>query len=273
MTEAGKNAYHSDEELIKTEVRGNIMLIGLNRPKERNAFTTGMLFQLCEAYTKMEEDPNVRCGLVYAEGKHFTLGLDLPDVTAFMQKERRFPLPPGAVNPFAVTPGDRVRTKPVVVAVHGFCFTIGIELMLASDIRLAAPSTRFGQIEVQRGIMPFGGATMRWVEMCGWGNAQRYLLTGDELGGEEAFRIGLVQELVEKKSLMERSIQMAENVAAQAPLAVQASLASSRKSVLEGETAAAKDLMSVSFDLMDTADAQEGRDSFTEKRKAVFTGK
>jgi enoyl-CoA hydratase len=89
-----------------------------------------------------------------------------------------------------------LRTKPVVVAVQGVCFAVGIELMLAADMVVAAEDTRFGQIEVRRGIFPNHGATLRIVERAGCGNAMRYLLTGDEFDAATALRLGLVQEVV-----------------------------------------------------------------------------
>ena len=107
-----------------------------------------------------------------------------------------WPIPDGAHRSARASRG-RASRKPVVVAVQGICFTIGIELMLATDIRVAARDTRFGQIEVKRGIYPVGGATIRLPREVGWGNAMRWLLTGDEFDAAEALRIGLVQEVVE----------------------------------------------------------------------------
>src|SRR5207253_9310001 len=95
-----------------------------------------------------------------------------------------------------VIPGPRL-TNPIISAVQGICLTIGIELMLAADIRVAASNARFAQIEIKRGLYPFGGATIRFARETGWGNAMRYLLTGDEFNAAEAHRIGLVQEVVE----------------------------------------------------------------------------
>ena len=105
--------------------------------------------------------------------------------------------------------GRRIRTKPLVCAVQGICFTLGIELMLAADIVVAADDCRFAQIEVKRGIMPAGGATVRMVERAGWGNAQRYLLTGDEFGSAEALRLGFVQEVVPAGRQKERALEIA----------------------------------------------------------------
>lgn len=115
------------------------------------------------------------------------------------------------------------------MAVQGLCFTLGIELILAADIAVAAEGTRFAQIEIKRGIFPFGGATLRFHQRAGWGNAMRWLLTGDEFDAREAWRMGLVQEVVEPGRQHERALAIAETVARQAPLGVQATLASARQ--------------------------------------------
>lgn len=257
-------------ELILSKKKGHVLHIIINRPEERNAFNVDMLYALSRAYDQLEADSEVRVGLVYANGKHFTLGLDLKNVAEFLKKQKRFPLPPESVNPWGTT--GKTKTKPVVVAVHGMCITLGIELMLASEIRIAAKRTLFAQVEVQRGIFPFGGGTMRWPAQCGWGNAMKYILTGETFESEEALRIGLVQEVVEKSELIERGIQLAEKIAAQAPLGVYATLKSSLDSVIHGESKAAKDLFPQLLALMETKDAEEGLASFVEKRNAVFQG-
>ncbi|PKA03518.1 crotonase/enoyl-CoA hydratase family protein, partial [Leptospira ellisii] len=218
---------------ILTEKKGPILHVVFNRPEERNVFNVDMLYALSAAYDRLENDPELRVGLVYANGKHFTLGLDLKNVADFLKKEKRFPLPPESVNPWGTTP-NRVRSKPIVAAVHGMCLTLGIELLLASDIRIAAKRSVFAQIEVQRGIFPFGGGTMRWPAQCGWGNAMRYILTGEPFEADEAYRIGLVQEVVDKNRLIERGVALAESIAAQAPLGVYATLRSSWESVTLG---------------------------------------
>ncbi|XDD49010.1 crotonase/enoyl-CoA hydratase family protein [Leptospira sp. WS92.C1] len=259
-------------DLVLTEKKGPILHIVFNRPEERNAFNVDMLYALSRAYDQMEADPEVRVGLVYANGKHFTLGLDLKNVAEFLKRERAFPLPPESINPWGTTE-NRTRTKPVVCAAHGMCITLGIELLLASDIRIAAKRTVFAQVEVQRGIFPFGGGTMRWPAQCGWGNAMKYILTGDPFEADEAYRIGLIQEVVEKDQLIQRGIELAEKIAAQAPLGVYATLKSSLESVALGESVAAKNLFPQLLALMDSEDAKEGLLSFVEKRSAVFHGK
>src|SRR6202011_3363484 len=105
---------------------------------------------------------------------------------------------------------DGAWTTPLIAVAHGWCMTLGIELLLAADIRIAAAGTRFTQLEVQRGIYPFGGATIRLPREAGWGNAMRWLLTGDEFDAAEAHRIGLVQEVTEPGKELERAVALAE---------------------------------------------------------------
>jgi enoyl-CoA hydratase len=255
---------------ITREVRGHLLLIGFNRPEKKNAFDRAMLGELAAAYAQLDADPELRCGVVFAHGATFTAGLDLADVAPAIV-DGSFPNADDPVDPWATH--ARACAKPVVCAVHGLCLTLGIELLLAADIRLAARDARFAQIEVKRGIFPFGGGVARWVATCGWGNAMRYLLTGDELDAEEALRIGLVQEVVPPERLLERAVALAEVVAAQAPLAVQATLRAARLAAAAGEMIAARELLPETRRLMASADAREGLASFLERRAARFTGK
>ena len=253
---------------ITTEKRGHLVLIAVNRPAKMNAFDVEMLRQLGDAFGELERDDEARCAVVYANGEHFTAGLDLGNVAPAIARGE-LALGAGAIDPWGVH-GTK-RTKPAVIAVHGRCLTLGIELILALDVAVAASNTRFGQIEVKRGIFSFGGATFRLVATAGWGNAMRWLLTGEEFGAEEAHRIGLVQEVVEPGRQLERAIEIAETIAAQAPMGVRATIASARKSLVEAEaTAALMDQLRV---LMASEDAREGLMSFLERRAARFTGK
>jgi enoyl-CoA hydratase len=253
---------------ITIEKRGALQLIGVNRPEKMNAFDVEMLSAFAEAYAELERDDEVRCGVVFAHGDHFTAGLDLANVAPVVM-EGKMPFDRGGVDPWGVH-GPQ-RTKPTVLAVHGRCFTLGIELCLAQDVVVAATSTRFAQIEVKRGIFPFGGATYRFVQACGWGNAMRWLLTGDEFDAAEAHRIGLVQEVTEPGKQLERAIAIAETIAAQAPLGVRATIASARKTL--NETEAARALLPELVRLMQSEDAREGLMSFVERRTAKFTGR
>ncbi|HLA31582.1 MAG TPA: crotonase/enoyl-CoA hydratase family protein [Pseudomonas sp.] len=255
---------------VSREKRGQIMLIGLDRASKRNAFDLDMLNDLCLAYGEFERDAEARVALVFAHGEHFTAGLDLANVAA--QFAAGWQIPESGCDPWGVFGGPRV-SKPVVVAAQGYCYTIGIELMLASDINLCASNTRFAQMEVQRGIFPFGGATLRMHQTAGWGNAMRWLLTGDEFDAHEAYRLGLIQQVLASEDLMDRAIWMAERIAAQAPLGVQATLASARQAVVEGQAAAAASLHPTVTRLMASADAQEGVRAMLERRPGEFKGR
>jgi enoyl-CoA hydratase/carnithine racemase len=227
-----------------------------------------MLRALGDAFVMLEKDDDLRVGVLFAQGEHFTAGLDLGNVAPLIA-EGKFGLGDAAIDPWGVH--GPARTKPTVMAVHGRCFTLGIELILAQDITIAAKNTVFAQIEIKRGIFPFGGATYRWVKRSGWGNAMRWLLTGDELDAAEAHRIGLVQEVVENGKQLERAIEIAEAIAKQAPLGVRATIESAKKAFDEEE--AAKALMPVLVKLMASEDAREGLMSFLERRAGNFSGK
>ncbi|MRG96166.1 crotonase/enoyl-CoA hydratase family protein [Polyangium spumosum] len=255
---------------VTVERLGRTVRIGLNRPEKRNAFDLAMLDELAQAYTAYEEDEGLRCGLLFAHGGHFTGGLDLVEVGPAVAAGRAL-YPPGSVDPLAI--GARRLTKPMVVAVSGYCFTIGIELALAADIRVAAEDTRFSQLEVQRGIFPFGGATLRFPALAGHGNAMRWLLTGDVFDAKEAYRIGLVQEVVPASELLDRAAWLCERVAAQAPIAVRETLASCRAAMIEGPDVEAKRLEARARVLMKTEDAAEGMRSFVERRAGRFSGR
>jgi enoyl-CoA hydratase/carnithine racemase len=261
-----------NEKKITVERRGHVLLMGLNRPEKMNAFDVEMYLELSAALGELHRDGELRCGLLFAHGKHFTAGLDLPTWAPFFG-EGNFPaLPARACDPFGLDEGKRVG-KPVVMAAQGICYTIGLELMLAMDIRVASSDTRFGQIEVRRGIYPVGGATVRMHREIGWGNAMRYLLTADEIDAAEALRLGLVQEVTEPGRQFDRALEIAENVSRQAPLGVQASLASARLARAEGERAAIARLLPDLMPIMKSEDAAEGIRSFIERRQARFKGK
>ncbi len=255
---------------ITTEPRGDLFIIAIDRPDKRNGFTPEMLTQLAEAYTAFEDDQTSRCAVVRAEGDHFTGGLDLPKVAPFIAAGNSL-FPSDCIDPFDLRAPR--RNKPVVVAVKGWCLTLGIELMLAADIVVAADNTRFGQIEVQRGLMASGGATIRMAERAGWGNAMRYLLTSDFFDAKEALRLGFVQEVVPAGDELERAVAIAEMIAAQAPLAVRETLANARIAAEQGPTAAAAQFDEVQKRLMQTEDIAEGLKAFQERRPARFTGR
>ncbi|GAB1688581.1 hypothetical protein KRM28CT15_03840 [Krasilnikovia sp. M28-CT-15] len=159
------------------------------------------------------------------------------------------------------------------MAVHGRCFTAGLELVLSADLCIAAEDTVFGQQEVAHGIMALGGATVRLPRRAGWGNAMRYLLTGDQFDAAEAWRMGIVQEVVPRGEQFERALELARRIAAQAPLAVQATLADARAAVAGPVAASAASLRGdVIPRLLATSDAREGVAALLERRRPIYTG-
>ena len=262
----------TDEARIKVEQQEHLLLIGLNRPAKRNAFDRQMLDELALAFAQLENTADVRCGVLYAEGEMFTAGLDLANVAPSIVAGGKLDAPENSIDPLGLNPALR-RTKPVVTAVQGKCLTLGIELLLAMDVRIASENATFAQIEIKRGIFPFGGATIRLPEQAGWGNAMRWLLTGDEFDAAEALRIGLVQEVVAPGEQLTRAVEIANRIAAQAPLGVQATLRSARQAQSEGFEAAADNLLPQVLKLFKTEDAQEGIRSFIERRDGNFSGR
>jgi len=257
--------------LVNVEAREHVLLIGLNRPEKMNAMNREMYHAIAAAYGRLAREQELRVGLVYAEGEHFTSGLQLDDWAETFANGKGMELGDGEIDPFFVV-GEPLN-KPVVFATQGICFTCGVEMMLNADIRVAASNTRYAQLEVRRGIFPCGGATFRLPEEIGWANAQRYLLTGDEWTARQAIDWGLVQELVEPGEQFDRAWQIAQKIARAAPLGVQGSLASSRLGRLEGHDRAKRALFTSLEPVMASDDVKEGIRSFLERREAVFTGK
>ena len=255
---------------VTVERREHLLLIGLDRVDKRNSFTTGMLAELAAAYGELERDPDAWVGVLFAHGDHFTAGLDLAQVAPTLNGSG-LTYPEGSVDPWGIQ--GLARTKPVVAAAQGWCLTLGIELLLASDVRVAAEGTRFAQIEIQRGIYPFGGATVRLPQVAGWGNAMRWLLTGDEFDAATALRFGFVQEVVPAGTQFDAALAIAERIAAQAPLAVRATLASTRRYVEQGQIAAVAAFRGVQQGLSSSEDAKEGVASFVEKRAGRYSGR
>jgi enoyl-CoA hydratase len=258
------------EGRITVEQRGSVLLMGVDRVEKRNGFTPRMLRELGEAFTKLENSPDLFVGLLYAHGEHFSGGVDLPLMAEYRKSGTPY-VPLQLVDPGQLR--EPYRKKPVVAAVQGICFTIAIELALAADVVIAADNCRFAQMEVQRGIMPGYGGSFRLIERAGWGNAMKWLLTGDEFDSVEALRLGLVQEVVPAGKQFDRALAYAQRVAQQAPLAVQATIENARLSLGQGWMHSATHCTARNTFLYGTEDAIEGRKSFVEKRAAQFTGR
>ncbi len=260
------------EEDLLIEKEGHCLTMTFNRPEKYNAFSPDMYHRLANAYYRLEHDKELRCGLLLARGENFTAGLELDKWAPIFASGKMPELANDELDPFGLS-GPRL-SKPIIIAAQGICYTVGIELMLNTEIRLATANARFAQVEVKRGIFPCGGATIRLQEEIGWANAQRYLMTGDEFSGADAYRMGMIQELcTTTEELHQKARELADKVCAAAPLAVQASLRSSRVAKLLGEEEAAASLFSNLAPVARSEDAKEGVASFLERRAAQFKGR
>jgi enoyl-CoA hydratase/carnithine racemase len=261
-------------DVVTVERRGHVLLIGVNRAAKRNAWNLAVIDGVAAAYDQLAADDEARVGVLFGHGDHFSAGLDLAEVFPKVTSDGPQVLA-GSGTHDAFGLWKPPVPKPVVMAVQGVAFTLSIELALASDIVVAASDVRFRQLEIARGILPFGGATVRAPRQLGWGNAMKFLLTAEEVDAAEAHRIGLVQEVVEPGRQLDRAVELAEVIAAQAPLGVYATLANARIAARAStvEQAAADHLREVLPTLAASDDAAEGVQSFVERRQANFTGR
>ena len=253
---------------VRHEREGHILKVIIDNPAKRNAFDPEMMAQLSDALTLLDRDDDLWVGVLCAVGDNFTAGLDMPKF--FGPTAKPVPRPDGYVDPFGM--GVKCR-KPIVTAVQGITFTVGIEMALAGDIVVAADNCRFCQMEAKRGIAPLGGAHFRYISRAGWGNAMYHLMLCDEFTAAEAYRIGLVQEVVPAGQQVERAMAIARIIAANAPLGVQVTKEAGRTYTEAGEAAAVAAVPIIRERVMQTADAAEGIKSFVERRAAAFQGR
>lgn len=249
----------------------HVLLIKLDRPQKLNALTPDMYHALGAALHRLNEDAGLRVAVVHGEGRHFTSGLQLDLWTDAFASGAPFTPGPAEVDPFGLT-GEPHR-KPVVMAVQGYCFTWGVEMLLNTEIRVAASDTRFQMLEVTRGIYPCAGATLRLPREIGWGNAHRVLLTGQPWSAEEALRWGMVQAVVAPGAELAAAMDYARSIAAAAPLGVQGCLKSTRCALEADRAEAVQQMARDLVPVMHSEDAAEGVRSFVERRQAVFTGR
>lgn len=253
---------------VRQERHGHILKMVIDNAGKMNAFSPEMMEELSAAFTVLDRDDDLWVGVLCAEGEHFTAGLDMPKF--FGPKAVKLDRPAGNIDPFGLANQCR---KPIVTAIQGVCFTIGIEIALAGDIVVAADDTRMCQMESKRGIAPLGGAHFRYITRAGWGDAMYHLLLCDEFNAAEAHRIGLVQEVVPAGQQVERAMAIAEIITRNAPLGIQVTKEAGRKFIEAGERAAIDVIPEIRGRVMDSEDAKEGIQSFVERRAAVFQGR
>lgn len=248
-----------------------IAIITLNRPAVLNALSTALLAEFADALRAVDADRGIRAAIVTGSGeKAFAAGADIVefkqigDAVAGAAFARR--------GQAIVAQIARMRL-PVIAAVNGFALGGGCELALACDIRIASEGARFGQPEVNLGLVPGYGGTQRLTRLTGMGAAMYLCLSGEMIDAQEALRIGLVQKVVPQSSLMAEARRLAEVIAAKAPLAVE----SAKRAIVAGaETPLDRgtEIEALHFgSMMATDDFREGTAAFLEKRRAAFTGR
>jgi enoyl-CoA hydratase/carnithine racemase len=256
------------EGTTRTETQDNILKIIIDNPAKKNSFSPLMMEQLSDALTELHNNDAYRVGVICAEGKDFTAGLDMPKF--FGPGAEKRDSKEGNVDVFGLT--KRCK-KPIVTATQGIVYTVGIELMLAGDIVVAADDSRFCQMEAKRGIAPLGGAHFRYLSRAGWGNAMYHLFLCDEFSAQRAREIGLVQEVVPAGQQVPRAMELAAIIARNAPLGIQVTKEAAAKYAEHGEEAAIACIPAIRDRVLKSADAREGIQSFIERRPAVFQGR
>ena len=253
---------------VRMTTDGHVCVISLDNTAKKNAITPELMSQLSVHLTTFEEDDDLWVAILDPAGEHTTAGLDMPKF--FGPTATATPIPQDQVDPFAL---HRRTTKPVISVVHGITYTIGIEMMLAGDIVIAADNSRFCQLESKRGIAPLGGAHFRYLARAGWGNAMYHLFLCDEFDAEEALRIGFVQEVHPYGKHRERAMEIARAICKCAPLGLRATKAAALAYLAEAERAAVEAIPSIERAVFATGDFKEGLQSFAERREARFRGR
>ena len=257
-------------ENIRVDRHGSVTTITLNRPKVLNALNAQTLDELTTAFEAVAADAETRVVILTGTGdKSFVAGADINELAVQTPVSGRDHARRGQ-RLF-----DRIERlgKPVVAAVNGFALGGGCELAMACTMRIAADTARFGQPEINLGIIPGYAGSQRLPRLVGRGRAQELLLTGDMIGADEAHRIGLVNRVVPAAQLMDEARKLAQTLAIKAPVAVRYIL-DAVASGADMAFAEAEDHEATLFGLVSTTDdMREGTRAFLEKRKPMFTGK
>ena len=259
-----------EEECVKVLRTAPIGEIVINRPKSLNALNADVLQTLNLAVTKLLTNADLRVVVIRGEGeKAFVAGADIPGMAS---------LGPRAIADY-VELGQRTMRVieaarvPVIAAVHGYALGGGLELALSCDVVIASRAAKFGQPEVNLGIIPGFGGTQRLIQRCGLGTARRLILSGEMISGEEAYQLGLVDKLCEPEAFNETVEKFVSLVAAKAPLAVQGAKRVLRSSQEPALLSGLRHEVEEFLRLFGTVDREEGMSAFVQKREAKFLGK
>jgi enoyl-CoA hydratase/carnithine racemase len=262
------------------EKRNHIAYITFNRPQVHNAFNPETIVRLAEAWKQVNTDDDIRAAIVTGAGNvAFSAGADLG---------RLIPLFTGARKPEDEwderlladrRQGDAALLrnydvdKPVIAAINGFCIAGGMELIQATDLRVASENASFGLQEVKWAIIPAAGSLARLQRQIPYCKAMEILLTGNRIDAQEAWRIGLVNYVVPQDQLMARAEELASTIAANGPLAVRKIKEAVRRTSGRPLEEAFKIENEIARDVMRSEDAKEGPRSFMEKRKPNYKGR
>jgi enoyl-CoA hydratase len=263
-----------EEPHLLYERAGHVAIVTLNRPAAKNALSGEMLVRMYDAWVDIDEDPDVRVGILTGAGGTFCSGMDLKAFAGDTQSDNPFQKrfeEDSDLHWKALLRHFRPR-KPLIAAVEGFALAGGTEILQGTDIRVAGEGAVFGISEVARGLFPLGGSTVRLRRQIPYTIAAEMLLTGRRVPAAEAKEIGLIGHVVPDGTALDKAREIADQIAANAPLSVQAVLRSLREGSEMSEADGLANELELGWPIFATKDAKEGATAFKEKRPANFRG-
>jgi enoyl-CoA hydratase len=265
------------EQHLLTERDGHVLVVTMNRPERRNALSASMMEGLGAAWDEVNSNPDIRCCILTGAGGFFCAGMDLDAATAAPPgdafergDETVSDIAKGIIKPLLK---GFLLDKPLIAAVEGPAVAGGTEILQGTDIRIAGESARFGVAEVRWSLYPLGGSVVRLRRQIPYTVAAELLLTGRQMSATEAKDLGLIGEVVPDGTALDRAREVAEKVAANGPLAVQAVLKALRATECLREEEAMRIDSEIGMPVFMSDDAKEGPLAFMEKRPPQFQGR